>query len=160
MRKWLAIAVALSVVFLVGSSSWGAARMEVKGVVADWGELKAKIPPSAYFQVVKLEDKLQGTTDPQGFSAFNSEFPKIQVRADGSFRVDLKDVPAGQYFIALQRAVPQEMYGENKASAIPILITKEGKPLVIKVPGTFPLDVGRVDVAVRSSEAPATSGTK
>ena len=154
MRKWLIIAVALSVMFLWGSSSWGAARMEVKGVVADWGELKAKIPPNAYFQVVKLEEKLQGTTDPQGFSAFNSEFPKIQVRADGSFRVDLKDVPAGKYFIALQRAVPREMYGEDKASAIPILITKEGKPLFIEVPGTFPLDVGRVEVAVRASKAP------
>jgi len=134
--------------------------MEVKGVVEDWGELKVKIPPNAYFQVVKLESNLQGNTDPQGFSAFNSDFPKIEVRADGSFRVDLKDVSEGKYFIALQRAVPREMSGESMATAIPILITKEGKPLLIEVPGTFPLDVGRVDVAVRSSEAPATSGTK
>jgi len=134
--------------------------MEVKGVVEDWGELKVKIPPSAYFQVVKLESNLQGNTDSQGFSAFNSDFPKIEVRADGSFRVDLKDVSEGKYFIALQRAVPREMSGESMATAIPILITKEGKPLLIDVPGTFPLDVGRVDVAVRSSEAPATSGTK
>jgi len=160
MRKWLAISVALSVVFLVGSSSWGAATKEVKGVIADWGELKVRIPPSAYFQVVKLESNLTGDTDSQGFSAFNSKLPKIQVRADGSFRVDLKDVPAGKYFIALQRAVPREMSGESMATAIPILITKEGKPVLINVPGTFPLDVGRVDVAVRSSEAPATSGTK
>lgn len=159
MRKWLAIAVALSAVFLV-SSSWSAARMEVKGVIADWGELRVKIPASAYFQVVKLEENLKGTTDSQGFSAFNSEFPKIQVRANGSFRVDLKDVPDGKYFIALQRAVPQEMSGENRAAAIPIIITKDGNPLVIKVPGTFPLDVGRVDVAVRASEAPSGFGKK
>lgn len=160
MRKWLAIAVSLTVVFLVGSSSWGATKMEVKGVVADWEKLQDRIPPSAYFQMVKLEENLAGNTDSQGFAAFISEYPKIKVRADGSFRVDLKDVPAGKYFIALQRAVPQEMYGENKASAVPILITKEGSPLLIEVPGSFPLDVGRVDVAVRASKEPATSGTK
>ncbi|MEJ2070042.1 MAG: hypothetical protein P8X65_00490 [Syntrophobacterales bacterium] len=134
--------------------------MEVKGVVSDWGELKVKIPPSAYFQVVKLEDNLRGNTDSQGFAAFISEFPKIKVRADGSFRVDLKDVPSGKYFIALQRAVPREMYGEDKGSAIPILVTKKGSPLLIEVPGSFPLDVGRVDVAVRPSKAPVASGTK
>ena len=160
MRKWLTLAVALTVVFLGGIPSPSAARMEVKGVVADWGELKTKITPNAYFQVVKLEDNLKGTTDSQGFSAFDSEFPKIKVRADGSFRVDLKDVPAGKYFIALQRAVPKEVSGENKASAIPILVTKEGSPLLIEVPGSFPMDVGRVDVAVRASKEPEASGKK
>lgn len=154
MRKWLAIAVALGAVFLFGTASWSAAKMEVKGVINDWSELKVKIPPSAYFQVVKLEEKLQGTTDAQGFSAFNSEFPKIQVRADGSFRIDLQDVPPGKYFIALQRAVPQEISGGDKATAIPIVITREGNPLLIEVPGDFPLNVGRVDVAVRPSEKP------
>jgi hypothetical protein len=152
MRKWLAVAVALGVVFLFGTVSLSAAKMEVKGVVNDWPEIKAKLPPSVYFQVVKLEEKLQGTTDSQGFSAFNSEFPKIEVRADGSFRVDLKDAPPGKYFIALQRAVPKEMAGESMATAIPILITKEGNPLLIEVPGDFPLDVGKVDVAVRAPE--------
>jgi hypothetical protein len=159
MRKWLVIAVVLSAVFFWGNLSWGAAQV-VKGVVSDWAELKGKIPAIAYFQVVKLEDNLKGTTDSQGFSAFDSEFPKIRVRADGSFRVDLKDAPTGKYFIALQRAVPREMSGKNKAAAVPILITKEGKPLLIEVPGTFPLDVGRVDVAVRASEKPAASGKK
>ena len=160
MRKWLTLAVALIMVFLGGISSPSAARMEVKGVVSDWGELKTKIPPSAYFQVVKLEDNLKGTTDSQGFSAFNSEFPKIKVRANGSFSVDLKGVPSGKYFIVLQRAVPREMSGENMATAIPILITKEGNPVVIEVPGTFPLDVGQVDVAVRGGGAPGGSGKK
>lgn len=154
MKQWLAIFVALGAVFLLGTSSGSAAKMEVKGVIDDWPELKAKIPPSAYLQVVKLEEKLQGTTDAQGLSAFNSEYPKIQVRADGSFRVDLKDASSGKYFIALQRAVPQEMAGENKAAAVPILITEEGQPLVIEVPGKFPLDVGRVAVAVRAQEKP------
>lgn len=154
MRKWLAIFVALGVVFLLGTSSGNAAKMEVKGTIADWAKLRAKLPPSAYFQVIKLEDKLQGTTDAQGFSAFNSEFPKFQVRDNGSFRVDLRDVPPGKYFIALQRAVPPEISGEDKATAIPILITQEGTPWVFEVPKDLPLDVGRVDVAVRPSEKP------
>lgn len=152
MRKWLVVAVALGAVFLFGTVSLSAAKMEVKGVVNDWPELKAKLPPGAYFQVVKLEEKLQGTTDAQGFSAFNSEFPKIQVKADGSFRVDLKDVSPGKYFIALQRAIPKEMAGESMATAIPILITEDGNPVLIEVPGDFPLDVGKVDVAVRAPE--------
>ena len=160
MKKCLTLAVALSVVLLLGSSSWGAATREVKGVVANWGEVQVRVPPSAYFQVIKLEGKLKGTTDSQGFAAFDSEFPKIKVRANGSFRVDLKDVPAGKYFIALQRAVPREKYGENKASAIPLLITKDGSPLLIEVPGSFPLDVGRVDVAVRGGGAPGGSEKK
>jgi len=154
MKKRLAIIVALGAVFLFCAVSWSAAKMEVKGVINDWQELQTKIPVSAYFQIVKLEEKMQGNTDAQGFSAFKSEFPKIQVLADGSFRVDLRDAPAGKYFIALQRAVPQEMAGENKAAAVPILVTAEGQPLVIDVPGKFPLDVGRVDVAVRAREKP------
>jgi hypothetical protein len=154
MRKWLALAVALGAVFLFGNSAWSVARMEVKGVIADWAGLTTKLPVSAYFQVVKLEEKLEGNTDAQGFSAFNSEFPKIQVRADGSFRVDLKDVPPGKYFIALQRAIPPEMSGDNIATAIPILITQKAQPLVIEVPGDFPLDVGRVDVGIRASKTP------
>jgi len=152
MKKWSAIMVALAAVFLIGTVSSSAAKMEVKGVINDWQELKTKIPASAYFQIVKLEQKMQGNTDAQGFSAFKSDFPKIEVRADGSFRVDLKDAPAGKYFIALQRAVPQELAGENKAAAVPIVITGEGQPLVIEVPGKSPLDVGRVDVAVRAKE--------
>lgn len=160
MRKWLAIALALGAVFLVGSSSWSAEKMEVKGVIADWGKLKAGLPANAFLQVVKLEDNLQGNTDAEGFSAFDSEFPNILVRADGSFRVDLKNVPNGKYFIALQRAIPKEMSGESMTAAIPILITKEGHPLVIEVPGTFPLNAGRVDVAVRAPKAPAASKKK
>ena len=152
MKKWLTIVAALGAVFLFGTVSLSAPKMEVKGVINEWPELKTKIPASAYFQIVKLEEKLQGTTDAQGFSAFNSEFPKIQVRADGSFRVDLKDAPPGKYFIALQRSIPKEIAGKSMATAIPIVITKEGSPLLIEVPGKFPLDVGRVDVAVRAPE--------
>ncbi len=160
MRKWLAIAVMLGAVFLLGSSAVSAAKMEVKGVIADWEEGKARLPASAFFQLVKIEENLKGNTDAQGFSAFDSKFPKIKVRADGSFRVDLKDVPAGKYFIALQRAIPREVSGDSMATAIPILITGKKEPLIIEVPGTFPLDVGLVDVAIRVPKASEASGGK
>jgi hypothetical protein len=153
MRKWLAIAVALGAVLMLGSSSWSASSMEVKGVIADWKKLKTKIPAGAYLQVVKIEDELKGTTDQQGFMAFDSKFPKITVLTNGSFTVDLADIPMGKYLIALQRAVPPDMSGKEIATAIPILINKAGEPLIIEVPGTFPLDVGKVDFAVRVKKA-------
>jgi hypothetical protein len=123
MKRWLAIVVVLGAVFLLGSSPVSAAKMEVKGVIADWKEGKARIPASAYLQLVK-------------------------------------DLPEGKYLIALQRAMPREMSGNSMATAIPILITGEGEPLIIEVPGTFPLDVGRVDVGVRVPKAPSASGKK
>ncbi len=160
MKRWLAIAVVLGAMFLIGSSPVSAAKMEIKGVIADWKEGKAMIPASAYLQLVKIEEEMKGTTDSQGLSAFDSEFPKISVRADGSFRVDVKDLPEGKYFIALQRAMPRERSGDSMATAIPILITEDKEPLIIEVPGTFPLDVGQVDVGVRVQKAPGAKGKK
>ena len=161
MRKWLAITVALGAVFLFVSSSWSAAEMEVKGIIGDWMEGKTKIPDSAYFQLVKVEKEMKGTSDAQGLSAFDSKFPKISVQDDGSFRVDVKDLPKGRYIIALQRAVPREIStGDLKGAIPPILITGKGEPLIIEVPGSFPLDVGKVDVAIRAPKAPAASRKK
>jgi hypothetical protein len=158
MRRWLGLAMALGAVLLFGSSSWGAAKMEVKGVIANWREVKARVPASAYLQLVKIEDNLKGTSDEQGLSAFDSEFPRLSVLADGSFRVDVKDLPTGKFFIALQRALPREVGGSAILSGTPILLTKEGNPLIIEVPGTFPQDVGEVMVAVRPQGGPPASG--
>ncbi len=158
MRRWLGLAMALGAVLLFGSSSWGAAKMEVKGVIANWREVKARVPASAYLQLVKIEDNLKGTSDEQGLSAFDSEFPRLSVLADGSFRVDVKDLPTGKFFIALQRALPREVGGTAISSGTPILLTKEGSPLIIEVPGTFPQDVGEVMVAVRSQGSAPASG--
>jgi len=151
---------ALGAVLLFGSSSWGAAKMEVKGVIANWREVKARVPTSAYLQLVKIEDNLKGTSDEQGLSAFDSEFPRLSVLADGSFRVDVKDLPTGKFFIALQRALPREVGGTAISSGTPILLTKEGSPLIIEMPGTFPQDVGEVTVAVRPQGKPRASGTE
>lgn len=160
MKRWLAIAVALGAMFLMGSSPVSAAKMEIKGVIVDWKKGKTMIPASAYLQLVKIEEEMKGTTDTQGMSAFDSEFPKISVRADGSFSADVKDLPEGQYFIALQRALPRDVSGDSMATAIPILITEDKEPLIIEVPGTFPLDVGRVDVGVRVPKTPAAKEKK
>lgn len=155
MRKWLITALVFGVLFMFGASSGSAARMEVSGVISNWKEVKARVPASAYLQLVKIEDKMKGSVDAQGLSAFDSQFPKITVRADGSFKVDVKGLPSGEYLIALQRALPREVSGTTIESGTPILITGEGNALIIKVPGDFPLNVGKVDVAVQTQKAPS-----
>ena len=157
MKSWLGVVVALCVVLLCGVSAGSAARMEVKGIIVNWKEVKARVPARAYFQLVKIEDNLKGTSDQQGLSAFDSEFPKVSVLADGSFQVDMKGLPEGKYFIALQRAVPRQAGDTTLISGTPILVTKDGNPLIIEVPGSFPKDVGQVVVAVRTQKGPAES---
>jgi hypothetical protein len=160
MRRWLALAVALGAVLLCVSSSLSAEKVVITGIIADWKEVKAKIPETAYFQLVKYREKMKGTTNQEGFSAFDSKLPKIKVRDDGSFKLSIKELPEGKYFVALQRAVPREVYGENAEAAVPILITEKGA-LVIQVPGSFPVNVGKVFVAVRSKkEQPASEKGK
>jgi hypothetical protein len=160
MKRWLALSVALGALLLFVSPSVGASKMEIKGVIANWKEVKARVPDSAFFQLVKIEDNLKGTSDEQGLSAFDSEFPKLTVLPDDSFRVDVKGLPEGKFFIALQRAMPKDMEGAAITSGTPILLNKEGKPVIIEVPGNFPQDVGRVVVAVQPQGAVGSSGKK
>lgn len=160
MRKWLAVMAVLSAVCLQGSISWGAGGVEVVGVVANWPKVKEKMPDSAYFQLVKFHKELKGTTDSEGYSAFESKLPKIKVKADGSFKLVAKTLSDGNYFIALQRALPKEVTGDSIATAIPILITEKEEPFIIQVPGEYPLNAGKVFLAVRvpkeKKDAPAT----
>jgi hypothetical protein len=152
MRRWLALAVALGAVFLWVSSSWSAEGIVITGVISDWKEVKARVPETAYLQMVKYSKDMKGNTNEQGFSALDSKLPKIKVGDDGSFKVTIKALPEGDYFFALQRALPKEMSGDSIATAIPILITEKEQPLVIHVPGTFPVNVGKVFVAVRAKK--------
>jgi hypothetical protein len=156
MRRWLALVVALGAVFLCVSSSLGAEKVVITGIIADWKVVKSKIPETAYFQLVKYTEKMKGTTDEEGFAAFDSKLPKLKVRDDGSFKLSVKELPEGRYFVALQRAIPKAMYGEDTGAAVPVLITKEGA-LAIQVPGEFPVNVGKVFVAVRSKKEPPAS---
>lgn len=155
MSRWLAVVVALGAVFLMASVSWSAEGIKIEGVIANWKEVKDRVPASAYFQLVRFRDKMKGTTDPEGFAAFESKLPKIKVRDDGSFKLSLKELPEGKYFIALQRAVPKEIYGDAVPSAIPLLITEKQEALMIQVPGTFPVNLGRVYVGVRAPKEPS-----
>lgn len=153
MKTWLSLAAALGAVLLLVTCSFGAG-MEISGTIADWKEVKARVPASAYLQLVKYTDKMKGTTDEEGFSAFDSKLPKIKVRDNGAFKLTVKELPAGKYFLALQRALPKEMAGESMVSAVPILVTDKGQALVLEVPGDFPVNVGKVFVAVRSEKKP------
>ncbi len=159
MKRWLAVVAVLSAVCLQVNFSWGAGGVEVAGVVANWQKVKEKVPESAYFQLVKFHKELKGTTDSEGYSAFESKLPKIKVKADGSFKLVAKTLSDGNYFIALQRALPKEVTGDSIASAIPILITEKEEPFIIQVPGDYPLNAGKVFLAVRAQkeqkEAPA-----
>jgi hypothetical protein len=160
MRRWLALAVVLGAVFLWAGSALSAERVVITGIIVDWKEVKAKIPETAYLQLVKYREKMKGNTDQEGFAAFDSKLPKIKVRDDGSFKLSITELPEGRYFIALQRAIPKEIYGENTDAAVPLLITEKGA-LVIQVPGDFPVNVGKVFVAVRTKkEAPASEKGK
>jgi hypothetical protein len=160
MRRWLALAMALGAVYLWAGSAFSAERVVITGIIVDWKAVKARIPETAYLQLVKYREKMKGTSDQEGFAAFDSKLPKIKVQDNGSFKLSIKELPEGKYFIALQRAIPKEIYGENADASVPILVTEKGA-LVIEVPGSFPVNVGKVFVAVRSQkESPASEKGK
>jgi len=153
MRKWLSLSVALGAVFLFVGSAFSAG-MEIEGVIVDWKEVKARVPAKAYLQLVKYGEEMKGTTDEEGYSAFDSKLPKIKVSDKGSFKLTVKELPSGKYFIALQRGLPKEMAGDSMASAIPILITEKEQALIVEVPGDYPMNVGKLFVAVRAKKEP------
>ena len=105
----------------------------VTGVITNWYQVKGKVSDKAYFQLVKNVHMKSANTDKDGLSALKSDLPQVAVRSTGGFQVSLDQVPDGEYFIALQRGL----------SSVPILV-KNGRPVLIKVPGKFPLNVGNV----------------
>lgn len=115
----------------------------ISGLITNWYQLKGKVPEKAYFQLVKKQHQLKMDADRAGLAAFASDLPKIPIRNSGGFRVNLGKVPPGEYFIALQRAF---------ASA-PIVV-KDGNPLLFKVPGRFPLNVGNVKLELPLGQEP------
>jgi hypothetical protein len=83
------------------------------------------------------------STDKDGLQALKSDLPRVNVRSTGGFQVSLDQVPDGEYFIALQRGLP----------SVPILV-KGGSPVLIKVPGKFPLNIGNVKLEMPIGYAP------
>jgi hypothetical protein len=143
LRKWLAVGVGLAVAVMLGQAPAWAGGGSITGVITNWYQVKDKISGKAYFQLVKKEEKLSASTDKEGLQALKSEFPRIPVRNTGGFQVTVDKLPPGEYIIALQRGM----------ASTPILV-KNGRPLVIKIPGNFPLNVGNVKLEMPLGYAP------
>lgn len=144
LRKYLALTVGLALVVLWSRVPAMAGGATVTGVITNWYQVKDKVSGKAYFQLVKKQEQLKSSTDKEGLAALESNLPQVPVRSTGGFRVNLGKMPPGEYFIALQRGL---------ASA-PILV-KDGSPLLIKVPGKFPLDVGNVKLELPLGHTPS-----
>ena len=117
-------------------------------------QVKARVPATAYLQLVKYGPEMKGTTDAQGYSAFDSKLPKSRCAYSGYFKLSAKGLSAGKYFIALQRALPKEMSGQSIGTAVPVLVTDKGDVLVVEVPGNYPMKVGKLFVAVHNKKEP------
>jgi hypothetical protein len=143
LRKWFVVGVGLAVVLIWAQAPVRAGEVVISSLITNWYQVKGKVPEQAYFQVVKKEHQLKGDTDKDGLAALKSDLPRIPIRNSGGFRVNLGQVPPGEYFIALQRGF---------ASA-PIVV-KDGNPLIFKVPGRFPLNVGNVKLELPLGQEP------
>ena len=133
MKIWLGRAAAVAALVMLAAAPVLAAGGTVSGVITNWYQVKGKVSPKAYFQLVKKEEKLSATTDKEGLGAIKSELPHVHVRSSGGFQASIAGLPPAIILIALQRGL---------ASA-PIIV-KDGKPVMIKVPGQTPLNVGNV----------------
>ena len=137
LRKWLAVNAGIAMMVMLWIAPVSAGRMVIRGVITNWHRVKDKVSEKAYFQLVKVQKKMKGSTNREGLMALDSNLPQIPVRSWGRFMADITKVPPGEYLIALQRGL----------SSTPILV-KDGKPLIIKIPGDFPLNVGRVELEI------------
>jgi len=143
LRKRIVTGIGLALVFLLVGVPLEAENAVVSGLITNWYRVRGKVPESAYFQVIKKEHQLKAYTDRAGLSAFVSDLPRIPLGNSGRFRVDLDTVPPGEYFLALQRGF-----------ASPPILVKGGSPLLIKIPGSFPLNVGEVELELPLGEEP------
>lgn len=143
MRKWFFAGACLVLVVLWTQAPVRAGEVVVTGLITNWYQVKGKVPEKAYFQVVKKEHQLKGDSDKEGLAALESNLPRVPILNSGGFRINLGQVPPGEYFIALQRGF---------ASA-PIVV-KDGNPLIFKVPGHFPLNVGNVKLELPLGQEP------
>lgn len=143
MRTWFAAGVVIALVVTLGQEPVRAGEVVISGMVTNWYQVKNKVSDKAYFQVVKKQEKLTSRADKDGLMVLDSNLPTINIRSSGGFRENLANLPPGEYFIALQRGL----------SSTPILI-KDGNPLIFKVPGEFPLNVGNVKLEMPLGYAP------
>jgi hypothetical protein len=143
LRKWFIAGVGLALAGLRAGVPVRAGDMVISGLITNWYQVRGKVPDTAYFQLVKKEHQLKSGRDKLGLGAFLSDLPGIPVRKSGGFRVDLGQLPPGEYFIALQRGF-----------AAPPIVVKDGNVLIFNVPGCFPLNVGNVQLELPLGEEP------
>jgi len=144
LRKWLAVVMLGLVAGVLGAPTPArAGEAVISGLITNWYQVKGKVPEKAYFQVVKKEHQLRSGTDKEGHGAFESKLPRVAVRNSGGFRVNLAKLPPGEYFIALQRGF----------AAAPILV-QNGNPLIIKIPGDFPKNLGNIQLELPLGQEP------
>jgi hypothetical protein len=144
LRKWLTVVmVGLAVGVMAAPAPVRAGEAVISGLITNWYQVKSKVPEKAYFQVVKKEHQLKSGTDKEGHGAFETNLPRVAVRNSGGFRVNLGKMPPGEYFIALQRGF----------AAAPILV-QNGNPLIIKIPGKFPLNLGNIQLELPLGQEP------
>ena len=144
MRRWLAVGLGLAVAVMLGQAPAKAGGESVTGVITNWYQAKSKVPGKAYFQLVENVHMKSVNVDKEGLEALKSDLPRVSVRTTGGFQVNLDGVKPGEYFIALQRGLP----------STPILV-KDGHPVLIKVPGKFPLNVGNVKLEMPLGYTPS-----
>ena len=144
MRTWLAVGLGLVIAVMLGQAPARAGGGSVTGVITNWYQVKSKVSGKAYFQLVENVHMKRANIDKEGLEALKSDLPRVTVRTSGGFQVNLDGVPPGEYFIALQRGLP----------SAPILV-KDGNPLLIKVPGKFPLNVGNVKLEMPLGYTPS-----
>ena len=143
MRKRIVTGIGLALVFLLVGVPLEAENAVVSGLITNWYRVRGKVPESAYFQLVKNKHQLNLNSDQAGLGAFTSDLPRIPLGNSGRFRVDLDKVPPGEYFIALQRGF-----------ASPPILVKGGSPLLFQNPGSFPLNVGEVELELPLGKEP------
>ena len=144
LKSWYALVVGMAVAVLAGSAAVEAGGGSVTGVITNWYQVKGKVAGKAYFQFVKKQEKMSSNTDKEGLAALVSDLPRVEVRGSGGFQASVDQLPPGEYFIALQRGL----------DTTPIVV-KDGRPLIIKIPGKFPLNVGNVKVEMPLGKEPA-----
>lgn len=139
-RRWgLGVALAVTVAW---TPAWAGGSC-LSGVITNWYQVKSKVSGKGYFQFVRKQEKLSSNSDKEGLSALVSNLPRLDVKSSGGFQGDVADLPPGEYFIALQRGL----------TSAPIVV-KDGNPLLIKVPGKFPLNVGNVKLEMPLGHTP------
>jgi hypothetical protein len=143
LRKWFVMGIGLVLVIMWTTGPLRAGDVVISGLITNWYQVKNRVPEKAYFQIVQKQHQLKTNTDKFKMAAFESDLPRLPVRNSGGFRVNLGRMPPGEYFIALQRGF----------AAVPIVV-QNGNPLLFKVPGRFPLNLGNVKLELPLGEEP------